>query len=152
MNQILRELRTIADRERARWLPEVTDQELEESGALFYMNGQNGTEFDWFVNHRFPFFMMFYNNKDNLGAVKLGLSSTGELQVYVYGEKGKKLIQTTKEQLKIDRTELLKCAAGLTREADNKKYGTEISKNSVWISKSRRRSFWNSAAEKKITQ
>ena len=35
MNQTLRELRAIADRERARFLPEVTDQDLEKSGALF---------------------------------------------------------------------------------------------------------------------
>ena len=67
MNQTLRELRAIADRERARFLPEVTDQDLEKSGALFYMNGQNGTEFDWYVNDRLPSFMVFYNDKANLG-------------------------------------------------------------------------------------
>ena len=36
MNQTLRELRAIADRERARLLPEVTDQDLEKRCALLY--------------------------------------------------------------------------------------------------------------------
>ena len=43
MNRILGELCAIANRERARWLPKVTDRDLEKGGALFYMNGQNGS-------------------------------------------------------------------------------------------------------------
>lgn len=35
MNQTLRELRTIADRERARFLPEVTAQNLEKAVRFF---------------------------------------------------------------------------------------------------------------------
>ena len=35
MNQTLRELRAIADRERARFLPEVTDQDLEKKRCAF---------------------------------------------------------------------------------------------------------------------
>ena len=84
MNQTLRELRTIADRERARFLPEVTAQNLEKSGALFYMNGQNGTEFDWYVNDRLSSFMVFYNDEANLGAVKLYLNRSATADVFLY--------------------------------------------------------------------
>lgn len=70
------------------WLPEVTPQQLEQGGAVFYMNSQNGTEFDWYVNDRLPSFMVFYNDKANLGAVKLHLNRNGTVSVYLYGEQG----------------------------------------------------------------
>ena len=92
MNQTLRELRAIADRERA-VLPEVTDQDLEKSGALFYMNGQNGTEFDWYVNDRLSSFMVFYNDEANRGAVKLYLNRSATADVFLYGEQGKKFLK-----------------------------------------------------------
>lgn len=95
--------------------------DLENEGAIFYMNAQNGTEFDWFVNDRFPFFMVFYNDKDNLGAVKLTLYHTGKVQLCLYDEKGKKLAKTVEKHLDIDRTDMLKLAAVLTCEADDKK-------------------------------
>ena len=47
MHRILEQVCAIAERERAEWLPEVTPQQLEQDGAVFYMNSQNGTEFDW---------------------------------------------------------------------------------------------------------
>ena len=89
MNRILSELRAIVDRERTRWLPEVTDKDLEKSGAIFYMNGQNGTEFDWYVNGRLPSFMVFYNDEANLGIVRLNLNCSGAAEVFLYGEQGK---------------------------------------------------------------
>lgn len=121
MNRILNEIRKIIDKDMALYLPHVKSGDLENDGAIFYMNAQNGTEFDWFVNDRFPFFMVFYNDKDNLGAVKLALDNTGEVQLYLYDEKGKKLAKIEKEHLDIDKTDMLKLAAVLTREADDKK-------------------------------
>lgn len=121
MNRILNEIRKIIDENMALYLPHVKSGDLEKDGAIFYMNAQNGTEFDWFINDRFPFFMVFYNDKDNLGAVKLALYNTGEVQVYLYDEKGKKLVKMEKEYLDIDKTDMLKLAALLTREADDKK-------------------------------
>lgn len=120
-NRILCEIKKIVDKNIALYLPHVKSSELEDGGAVFYMNGQNGTEFDWYVNDRFLYFMVFYSDKDNLGAVKLALYNTGEVQVYLYGEKGKKLVKTEKEHLDIDKTDMLKLAALLTREADDKK-------------------------------
>ena len=91
MHRILEQVCAIAERERAEWLPEVTPQQLEQDGAVFYMNSQNGTEFDWYVNDRLPSFMVFYNDKANLGAVKLHLNRNGTVSVYLYGEQGARL-------------------------------------------------------------
>ncbi len=121
MNRILGELCAIANRERARWLPKVTDRDLEKGGALFYMNGQNGTEFDWYVNDRLPAFMVFYNDKANLGAVKLHLDCGGRVEVFLYGEQGKKCL--TQERFLVEATaqELLELAVLLWCEADDKR-------------------------------
>lgn len=142
MNRILNEIRKIIDKNMALYLPHVKSSDLENDGAIFYMNAQNGTEFDWFINDRFPFFMVFYNDKDNLGAVKLALYNTGEVQVYLYGEKGKNFVKMEKEYLDIDKTAMLKLAAVLTSQADNKKIwngnidnihvDTEITDDELW--------------------
>lgn len=121
VNRILCEIKKVVDKNAALYLPHVKNSELEDGGAVFYMNGQNGTEFDWYVNDRLPYFMVFYGDEDNLGAVKLALYNTGEAQVYLYGEKGKKLVKAEKEHLDIDQTDILKLAAALTHEADDKK-------------------------------
>lgn len=121
VNRILCEIKKIVDKDMALYLPHVKSNELEDGGAVFYMNGQNGTEFDWYVNDRLPYFMVFYSDKDNLGAVKLALYNTGEVQVYLYGENGKKLIKTEMEHLDIDKIDLLKLATALTHEADDKR-------------------------------
>ena len=69
-------------------LPQVSKAELEDNGAVFYMNGKNGTAFDWYVNEHFPCFFIFYNDEENLGAVQAILHCNGRLSVYVYGDKG----------------------------------------------------------------
>ena len=52
---------------------------------------------------------------------KLVLYHTGEAQLYLYDENGKKLAKIIKEHLDIDKTDMFKLAAVLTREADDKK-------------------------------
>lgn len=121
MNKIFNKIRKIVDKNMALYLPHVKSSDLENNGAIFYMNAQNGTEFDWFINDRLPFFMVFYNDKDNLGAVKLTLCNTGKVQVYLYGEKGRKLVKIETEHLDIDKIDMLKLAAALTQQADDKK-------------------------------
>ena len=120
MNRILSELRAIVDRERTRWLPEVTDKGLEKSGAIFYMNGQNGTEFDWYVNGRLPSFMVFYNDEANLGIVRLNLNCSGAAEVFLYGEQGKKFLKQETVPVEAAEPELLELAVLLRREADDK--------------------------------
>lgn len=56
-------------------MPEVSSDTLEEDGKVYYMNGKNGTEYDWFVNDHLSTFMAFYNDENNLGAAKANVYS-----------------------------------------------------------------------------
>ena len=108
MDRVLSEIRKIIDECMAQYLPNVKINDLEDEGAVFYMNAQNGTEFDWFVNDRLPFFMIFYNDEDNLGAAKLALNSNGEVQLFLYDEKGKKLARSITKHPDIDTKNIIK--------------------------------------------
>ena len=103
MNRILTELKKIMDNCLETDLPGVSRSNLEDNGAVFYMNGNNGTEFDWYVNEKLSSFMIFYNDKENLGAVKATIYDRGEVVVYTYGSQGKELVNET--QTSIDATE-----------------------------------------------
>ena len=118
MHRILEQVCAIAERERAEWLPEVTPRQLEQDGAVFYMNSQNGTEFDWHVNDRLPSFMVFYNDKANLGAVKLHLNRNGTVSVYLYGEQGARLQKQETLPAEYTEEELLGLAVQLRQAAD----------------------------------
>ena len=87
MNRILNEIKKIIKQNIIEYLPEVKLEDLEENGAVYYMNEKNGTEFDWYVNEHLPSFMVFYNDKQNLGAAKLLIYTNGEVVLYIYGEK-----------------------------------------------------------------
>ena len=60
-----------------KYVSDILPDDLEDRGAIFYMNGKNGTEFDWYVNDKVSDFMIFYNDKDNLGAVKATIYNNG---------------------------------------------------------------------------
>ena len=102
-------------------LPDIKPCELEKDGAVFYMNGKNGTAFDWYVNEHFPNFFIFYNDKENLGAVKATLYTDGGLTIYVYREKGHAEPVTFEEQVEATDEELLDLAVMLTENADSKR-------------------------------
>lgn len=101
-------------------LPDVGLNELEGNGAVFYMNGKNGTEFDWYVNEHFPAFMIFYNDKENLGAVKALLYTDGGLAIYVYGDRGHSEPVHVERALDVTEQELLSLAVVLRDNADAK--------------------------------
>ena len=101
-------------------LPEVNKSDLEKDGAVFYMNGKNGTQYDWYVNEHFPSFFIFYGDEENLGAVKANLYTDGGMTVYVYGEKGHGEPEHFEYSIDADETHLLELAALLTENADNK--------------------------------
>lgn len=86
MNRILIELKKNMKECLEKYVSDILPDDLEDRGAIFYMNGKNGTEFDWYVNDKVSDFMIFYNDKDNLGAVKATIYNNGELLIYVYGE------------------------------------------------------------------
>ena len=78
MNRILDDIQSLIQKAIKENLQDVSCDDLEEGGKVYYMNGKNGTEFDWFVNEHLPSFMVFYNDRDNLGAA----------QAYVYVDGG----------------------------------------------------------------
>ena len=44
-------------------MPEISSDTLEEGGKVYYMNGKNGTEYDWFVNDHLPTFVILCGNR-----------------------------------------------------------------------------------------
>ena len=102
-------------------LPGVKTSDLEKRGAVFYMNGKNGTAFDWYVNGHFPDFFIFYGDRENLGAVKAMLYTDGALSIYVYGDKGHADPVCFEEHMEASSDELLELAALLTANADGKR-------------------------------
>lgn len=83
MNKVLNEIKELVTKNINKFLPEVKPSELEENGMIYYMNGQNGTEFEYYVNGHLPSFMVFYNDEKNLGALKLLIYNNGEILIYI---------------------------------------------------------------------
>lgn len=123
MNRILNEVKKVIDSSIELYLPHVKVGDLEKNGEIYYMNGKDGTEFDWYVNDKLPPFMVFYNDEANLGAIKLLLYNDGSIVIYIYDENGKKLIKEVNEQLSVDEAEIFELAVILRNEADD---------NNIW--------------------
>ena len=121
MNKALSEIEKLINKSISEYLPEVKSGDLEGSGSIYYMNGRNGTEFDWYVNEHISDFMVFYNDEANLGAVKLTLYTDGKVLILVYGDKGSTMIQKIETSIKISAQEILSLAVILKKEADDKK-------------------------------
>ena len=121
MNKILSKLVTIIKASLSEHLPDVGANELEEAGKVYYMNGKNGTAFDWFVNEHLPSFMVFYDNEDKLGAVKADIYDAGDVTVYLYDDGGRKLRKEIPVTLDVTSEELLSLAVILKNNADEKK-------------------------------
>ena len=120
MNRILNEIKEIIKQNINEYLPEVKPSDLEENGTVYYMNGKNGTQFDWYVNAHLPNFMVFYNDEQNLGAVKLSIYTDGQVILYIYGDKGNKVIKEVKTSIEVAENELFNLAVILKSEADDK--------------------------------
>ena len=121
MNRILDEVRTIIREGIKEYLSTVSPSDLEENGMVYYMNGQNGTEFEWHVNEHLPYFMVFYNDKQNLGAAKLAIYKDGRVKLYLYGNQGKKMVKEINTTIDATENELSNLAVILKNEADDKR-------------------------------
>ena len=121
MNRILNEIKEIIKQNITEYLPDVRPCDLEDGGTVYYMNGKNGTEFDWYVNEHLPSFMVFYNDEQNLGAVSLSIYTDGGILLYIYGDKGNKIIKEIKTSIEVTENELFNLAVILKSEADDKK-------------------------------
>lgn len=62
MNKVFEQIDKFMHESLRKGLPDVKLSDLEKDGAIFYMNGKNGTVFDWYVNEHFPGFFIFYND------------------------------------------------------------------------------------------
>ena len=56
MNKIFEQVDRYMHEALKKGLPDIKPCELEKDGTVFYMNGKNGTAFDWYVNEHFPNF------------------------------------------------------------------------------------------------
>ena len=121
MHKVLSEIKEIINKSIREYLPDVRSGDLEENGNIYYMNGKNGTEFDWYVNEHISDFIVFYNDEANLGAVKLTLYVDGNILIYVYGDKGNTIVQKLETAIDITEQEMLGLAVLLKKEADDKK-------------------------------
>lgn len=67
--------------------PEITDDMLLENGVVYYMNGNDGTCFDFEMNDRTCEFMSFYKSS-NYGFFKIFVTRDGLIDGYAYLEEG----------------------------------------------------------------
>lgn len=67
--------------------PEITDDMLIENGTIYYMNGNDGTNFDFDMNDRTCEFMSFYKSSD-YGFFKVYVTRSGVIDGYAYLEEG----------------------------------------------------------------
>ena len=127
MQRILTELEQKIQECLRTYLPEVKTSELEDNGTVYYMNGKNGTEFDWHVNDRLSDFMVFYDDEDKLGAVKASLYRDGGLLIYVYGDQGRSIRQEIKDlYFDVTEEEMLKLAVQLVTEEEMLKLAVQL--------------------------
>lgn len=121
MNEILNEIKRLINENREIYLPHVKPEALEENGAVYYMNGKNGTEFDWYVNGKISDFFVFYNDENNLGAVKLTLYCNGGVLIYIYDENGKSMVKEIKTCVEASEEDIFAFAVLLRNVMDDKK-------------------------------
>lgn len=62
--------------------PNITDDMLDSNGEIYYMNGNDGTMFDWDCNNRCCEFYIFH--KDEMGFIKLCVNANDTMTAYVY--------------------------------------------------------------------
>lgn len=125
MHRILTQIRELMGEAAAEYLGQDYPGSLEDQGGVFYMNGKNGTEFDWFVNDRLPSFMMFYDDEENLGAVKAMVYKDGTLSLYVYEDRGRSLKKEISGKLDPEEEDLLSLAVLLRRACDDRRIWDE---------------------------
>ena len=61
---------------------EITDDKLDSNGAIYYMNSNDGTNFDWECNDRMCEFYIFHKN--GVGFIKLLVNKDETMVAYVF--------------------------------------------------------------------
>ena len=117
MNSILKKISNVIE-DKIKELPDVKKEDLEENGKIYYMNGNDGTDFDWFVNDRLCEFMCFYE-ENKQGAIKVNLMKSGVLEVFLYKDKGNTLLNTSVVELGVSEDEVFNLAVIMQKTCDN---------------------------------
>lgn len=94
--------------------PFITDEDLHSNGAIFYMNGNDGTDFDWNINNRCCEFYMYHSNE--IGFIKLFVNKGDTYTAYIYPNGEMRATETIRGDL--NEGDSLYLAALLYRKAD----------------------------------
>ena len=93
---------------REKYMPNVKDEELCDNGAFYYMNGNDGTDFDWECNGRVCEIMQFYKSTE-YGLLKVYPHADGYIRGYIYGDEGRgEAIEIEPEYIGEEDAELIK--------------------------------------------
>lgn len=127
MNKILKEISEIMKESLKKYLPEISTQDLEENGKIYYMNDKNGTIFDYYTNNHMSPFMCFYNDKENMGAIKFILYINGKIDIYLFKNHINKPYKEISTSISVTDNEMLELAVIMNKIADNEnKWGASI--------------------------
>lgn len=77
--------------------PNITDDMLDTNGAIHYMNGNDGTPFDWNANDRLCEFYVYHKNE--MGFIKAFVNRDNTIDVYIYEDGGMKPTHTFTEKM-----------------------------------------------------
>ena len=102
--------------------PLITDEDLHSNGAIFYMNGNDGTDFDWNANEHTSEFYMYHENE--IGFIKLYVNNGDTYTAYVYPNGEMSATETIRGDL--NEGDSLYLAALLYRKADREYIYDEI--------------------------
>jgi len=78
--------------------PSITNDMLYANGSIYYMNGNDGTDFDWNYNNRLCEFYVFHKNE--MGFIKVCVNRNNSINVYIYEDGGIESTYKFKEELK----------------------------------------------------
>ena len=78
--------------------PSITNDMLYTNGSIYYMNGNDGTDFDWNCNDRLCEFYVFHKNE--MGFIKVCVNRNNSINVYIYEDGGIEPTYKFKEELK----------------------------------------------------
>lgn len=75
----------------------IKDYILDTNGAIHYMNGNDGTMFDWNCNGRLCEFTIFH--KDGMGFIKALVRKDNVIEMYIYEDGGMKPTYKFEEEM-----------------------------------------------------
>lgn len=77
--------------------PNITDDMLDTNGAIYYMNGNDSTPFDWNCNNRLCEFYVFHRNE--MGFIKALVNRNNTIDMYIFEDGGMSPIYKFTEEM-----------------------------------------------------